>query len=459
MANSRKFQQQEPRYKPNATNDANDADDDGENFTNGQQVGKSRDGKANVQIEEKPWKILYQNIRCLVSENSRSKIEYFKEFTSVNDVLLINFTETWLDETINDDAKINGYKEFRSDRVGVKQGGVAIYIKDELECDILATVCKNKCEMVAIKSQALNTINIVIYRPPKTKGEDFYYVLDKVEDILKNMGNPNPIILMTGNFNFPFVEWKSNNFNSFNGCTFEYNANVNATIDEKMQFERLDSITNKYNLIQTINAPTREENERKSTLDLVYTNDIDLFTEIEIYKSCMSDHHTIEISTSYKPKIEQSSYENLDSNSCILRELNFYSKEIDWKEINKRIREIPWHEIQEDKSLVELNEYLILKIINICKELIPKKNDTRKDASKNIPKVRKKLLGRMKMLKRGKRKAISNSKKEDIDKKIQEVEKQLIDERKNERIRNEKKIVDKIKTNPKVLYSYVKKEN
>ena len=280
MANSRKFQQQEPRYKPNATNDANDADDDGENITNGQQVGKSRDGKANVQIEEKPWKILYQNIRCLVSENSRRKIDYFKEFTSVNDVLLINFTETWLDETINDDAKINGYKEFRSDRVGVKQGGVAIYIKDELECDILATVCKNKCEMVAIKSQALNTINIVIYRPPKTKGEDFYYVLDKVEDILKNMGNPNPIILMTGDFNFPFIEWNKNKFNSFNGCTFKYNVNINVTLDERMQFEKLNKISEKYNLIQAIEEPTREENGNKDTLDLFFTSDIDICTEI-----------------------------------------------------------------------------------------------------------------------------------------------------------------------------------
>ena len=108
--------------------------------------------------------------------------------------------------------------------------------------------------------------------------------------------------------------------------------------------------------------------------------------------------------------------------------------------------------------MMELNEYLITQIIRICMELIPKK-DTRKDASRKIPKARKKLLGRMKMLKRGKRKAISNSKKDDIDKKIQETEKQLIDERKRERIRNEKKIVGRILKNPKVLYSYVKKEN
>ena len=110
--------------------------------------------------------------------------------------------------------------------------------------------------------------------------------------------------------------------------------------------------------------------------------------------------------------------------------------------------EIPWEEVKENKSMVELNEYLIIQIIQICIELIPKK-DTRKDASRKIPKARKKLLGRMKMLKRGKRKAISNSKKDFIDKKIQEVEKQLIDERKKERLRNEKKIVDRIKKKPK----------
>lgn len=50
--------------------------------------------------------------------------------------------------------------------------------------------------------------------------------------------------------------------------------------------------------------PKPEENDTQSTLDLVFVNDIDIFTEIGVYKSCMSDHHTIEITTSYSPKIE-----------------------------------------------------------------------------------------------------------------------------------------------------------
>ena len=129
--------------------------------------------------------------------------------------------------------------------------------------------------------------------------------------------------------------------------------------------------------------------EKKSTLDLVYTNEIDLFIEIGVHKSCMSDHHTIEVVTSYKPKIEKRSSEKLQRNVNILRGLNFYSEDIKWKEVNNRIREIPWEEVKENKSMMELNEYLITQIIRICMELIPKK-DTRKDASRKIPKARKK---------------------------------------------------------------------
>merc|ERR1711874_921668 len=121
---------------------------------------------------------------------------------------------------------------------------------------------------------------------------------------------------------------------------------------DKMQFERLNRLTNKFNLIQAINVPTREEKGKKSTLDLIYTNEIDLFTEIGVHKSYMSDPHTIEISTS----IEKMSSEKLHRNVNILRGLNFYSEDINWKEVNERIREIPWEEVKENKSMVELNE-------------------------------------------------------------------------------------------------------
>lgn len=405
-----------------------------------------------------PWKIIYQNIRCLISENSRKKIEYFREFTSLNEVLIINLTETWLDETIDKDAKINGYKEFRSDRIGIKQGGTIIYTNDELECEVIAKISKNKCEMIAINIVTLNTINIVVYRPPHTKSEDFYPILDKIEEIFKGMRNPNPTILMTGDFNFPFVKWKCNSLDSFNGCMSEYDVNINATVDEKMQFERLTKLADQYNLIQTIERPTREENGKKSTLDLIYTNDIGNFKEIGIYKSCMSDHHTVEITTGYTPKIK-SSKDNANGSTSILRNLNFYGDQIKWKYIIKRIKETIWPKMLENKTMLELFEIFMNLLIIICEESIPNKNAIKKNAYNKIPKVRKKLLGRMKKIKKDHRKAVSEEKREELSKKIKEVEEQLIKERKKERIEYEKKIVNKIKSNPKVLYSYVRREN
>ena len=163
-------------------NDANDGKYDAEGNGNRKQDDENRNRVAIQQkVEEKePWKITYQNIRCLVSENSKIKINYFKEYAKINKVLIFNLTESWLDENIVEDAKIDGFNEYRSDRVGIKQGGTIIYTHEDLECKLLAKVSKGKCEMIAIEIIPLNTINIVIYRPPKTSGDEFNVILNKI---------------------------------------------------------------------------------------------------------------------------------------------------------------------------------------------------------------------------------------------------------------------------------------
>lgn len=113
-------------------------------------------------------------------------------------------------------------------------------------------------------------------------------------------------------------------------------------------------------------------------------------------------------------------------------------------------------EIQESKSMLDLNDLLIVQIINICMTINHTNKDMRGDASKRFPKVIKKdILERMIMIKISERKAIRISKKDEIDKNIQEKEKQLIE--KNKVIINYINIVDSIKTNPKTLYSYINK--
>ena len=49
----------------------------------------------------------------------------------------------------------------------------------------------------------------------------------------------------------------------------------------------------RFSLVQAIQEPTRKEN----TLDLVFTNDISIFTQVEVTSTIMSDHDIIEITT------------------------------------------------------------------------------------------------------------------------------------------------------------------
>ena len=371
----------------------------------------------------------------------------------MNEILIFNITETWLDKNIVDDAKIKGYSDYRCDRINQKQGGTVIYIKENLECKVLAKVSRGKCEMIAINIIPINTINIVIYRPPKVTGEDFNYILMKLEELFINMPKPEPTIILSGDFNFPFIKWREN---AHNGCACEYIPNINATIDEKMQFERLCRLTNKYNLIQTIQGPTREENGSEITLDLIYTNEISLFTEIEISKSSMSDHHFIEISTSYDTSNKYVKHNEI-KNTSATKSYDFFSKRIDEKKLIKRIEDIPWE--GENKNTIEYTEYLFKNINEIYQEMIPKKRERGKYNEIKIPTERKRLLGRLKMLKRGKRKAVSESKKEQISKSIQETEQEIINQIRKEKLKEEKKIIESVKNNPKVLYAYVNKKN
>ena len=81
---------------------------------------------------------MIQNSRGLITENTKWKIEFLNEYAK-NDtkILLMNFTETWLKENIKDEADIEGFKIFRGDRKGKKNGGTAINLYEKLEADQL----------------------------------------------------------------------------------------------------------------------------------------------------------------------------------------------------------------------------------------------------------------------------------------------------------------------------------
>ena len=91
--------------------------------------------------------------------------------------------------------------------------------------------------------------------------------------------------------------------------------------------------------------------------------------------------------------------QDTDNTDNTLRSLNFHAeKKIDWKKIIKLIKELPWRNICKNGKAIEIIEYLLKKLNEICIEIVPKRNN--EGNKKKIPKEIKNLLNRIKMLKR-----------------------------------------------------------
>ena len=363
----------------------------------------------------------------------------------------MNITETWLNKDIsNDEASITDYKIFRGDRnEKIKQGGTAIYLLQTLEAEQISSISHNKCEMVAIKIPNIQTINIVLYRPPDTNSNDFNIILDNIQEIFKELKAPEPTIILSGDFNFPFVKWKRM---QNGGCTSEYRKNTNATTDEKLQFEKLMNICKNQCMIQVIEEPTRGEN----TLDLMFTNEPNMVTAVDVNKTGTSDHSRVEVSTNYIINEQLKSNREMEDPNSELRKLNFRAEEkIDWENIKESIKNIEWKKILEKRDTIEITNEFISKISNICIENIPKKNKEVKE--RKIPRATKKLINRIKMLKRDKQKAKSIEKKKEIENKISETEAELIQQRRKMKLESEKKAIECMKDNPKMFYSLINK--
>merc|ERR1712074_103149 len=167
---------------------------------------------------------------------------------------------------------------------------------------------------------------------------------------------------------------------------------------------------------------TRGEN----TLDLIYTNEVNLVTDIDVNESALSDHHRIEISTNYEIK-EEKIQQNKSEKKDTMTSLNFHAKEnkINWDMIKKGIKDMEWRKICEDGDAIEIIVILLNMLNILCTKEVPRKKN-KEENNRGKPKEVKKLLNRIKMLKRKKRKAYSKEKKKIFESRILETEKEIM---------------------------------
>merc|ERR1712030_295035 len=112
-----------------------------ENIPRKNDVHKNK-GISQTNLDNRMWKIVLQNTRGLITENSDKTLKMIEEYTK------------------EENANIEGYNIFRCDRKE-ERGGVAIYLHEKVEAETICEIRHKGCEMVAINIPELQTINIL----------------------------------------------------------------------------------------------------------------------------------------------------------------------------------------------------------------------------------------------------------------------------------------------------------
>lgn len=129
--------------------------------------------------------IAHVNVRSLIANFGP-----FREYVLNQGYGVAAVTETWLGNTIDDAAVgIDNYKFFKVNRLVRRGGGVGIYVKNNIKCEILLSESLDFIEHMWVKL-FLSTKTIilgVIYRPPNT---DIGIFFNYLEDMLYNIYSP-----------------------------------------------------------------------------------------------------------------------------------------------------------------------------------------------------------------------------------------------------------------------------
>jgi len=162
---------------------------------------------------------------------------------------LIAITETWWENSHDWHAVIDGYRPFRKDRPTRRGGGVALYVREQLEYIELGLGADEEgveSLWVTIKGQAhKGEITVGVYYKPPDQEEE----IDEAFYRQLQAASQSQALVLMGDFNHPDTSWEDHTARQVQSRRF------------------LQSIDDNF-LMQVVEEPTRKD----TLLDLVLTN-------------------------------------------------------------------------------------------------------------------------------------------------------------------------------------------
>ena len=232
------------------------------------------------------------------------KMNFLREQCKEENPYFLALFETWIkDGTKEAEYAIDGYEHVTSHRKNREGGGVIIYIRDDITYNFLTSVSDEMCSMVAVHLTNLNLIIFLAYRPPPNYKNKYHgdileksfnnVVIDNIHKEMNKQKTPTPDILLLGDFNFPRAQWNA----GIGEVRPDNRCNNNS-------LQKLINIASHYNLLQYVTEGTRGKN----ILELIFTNNHELITNIHMQPSKITDHKYIVCEMSYKLPMKDMQY-------------------------------------------------------------------------------------------------------------------------------------------------------
>ena len=408
------------------------------------------------------------NINRLITQSGHNKVGFLYDQAVRNDSLFVGVTETWLHPGVLDAEVCSGfpgYSLYRADRAGGRQGGgVALYVREDLSCDILASYAEvhpargvSVCELLVVKIHQLDSVVCIMYRPPDTRIEEFVGLLQCLDNTLSSLPSPAPTVIVMGDMNFPrtCISWRTSGDGLLVPVVAGHRDDETAGgKQDRLQAQKLTDLATKHSLLQQVEHATHAV----EMLDLVFTNNCELVSSTLAEDwAAFSDHRLVIANTYFQLKADNIVKEEqyLCDTGRRYKALNFHLAP--WDKVKTELAGIDWGEMQElaktspAAALSEFHE----KTLHVLEKLVPVK----KKRPKGKPKMNRmhRLLWK-RHAKASKRFRTSQSihKVSESMQKMWEIEKQLSADYTAINNMEEDEAIFRIKSNSKAFFSFAR---
>ena len=403
----------------------------------------------------------YMNIRGLLPQTVPSKVPYIKDILDESSHAAFALTESWLNKTHQSaETHIEGYVLLNADRKrkksnqGRSSGGVGVYIRDDfaLSTGTILSYSNGVIESLGVHVSELNLVIITTYRSPDTlrhrsTNREFTMYLEELKRTLRALPTPTPDIVLMGDYNLPHADWLTGE------CS------PGACRDEQNIVKSLYDLALEHFLTQEVDQPTHKNG---NVLDLLFTNNSHLIHNLCVIPSFNSDHYRIDFTSRYSSSSthdKDDTQQTQDNEAVGFNRLNFFDDSIDWESLDDELTNYNWSSEFRGMDAAGMMDRFTTVCLSIAEKWVPHRRHSHHSTTKyrNIPRHRRILMRNRTKLNKRYAAATSETNRHFIHQKLVNIEKELSKSHENQRELEEKRAIEKIKTNPKYSFAFGRK--